>query len=485
MIELNQLTIEQAHQGLKTKKFSAVELTQACFSQIKKADQKLHAFVLVREKEAEEEAKKIDQKIRRGEEIKILEGIPAAIKDNFNTRGVRTTCCSKILENFVPPYDATVIKKLREQGAVMLGKTNLDEFACGGSTEHSCFGPTRNPWDLERVAGGSSGGSAAAVAAHECIYALGTDTGGSIRQPASLCGCVGLKVTYGRVSRFGVTAMASSLDTIGPLAKTVSDIALILNVIAGPDPYDSTTPPQPVPDYTKNLGQPIKGLKIGVPQEYFGEGLDPEVKEIVWEAIRQLEKQGAVIKEISLPCTKYAVAVYYIVMPAELSANLARYDGIRFGPRPKDEGKDLFDYYCAARSVGFGDEIKRRIMLGTYALSAGYYDAYYLKAQKVRTLIIRDFEKAFQEVDVMATPVSPFPAYKIGEKIGDPLAMYLADALTIPPSIAGIPGLSVPCGFTKGNLPVGLQLLAPQFQEEKVLQAGYVYEKNSDWDKIS
>ncbi|HBB02235.1 MAG: aspartyl/glutamyl-tRNA amidotransferase subunit A, aspartyl-tRNA(Asn)/glutamyl-tRNA (Gln) amidotransferase subunit A [Candidatus Peregrinibacteria bacterium GW2011_GWF2_38_29] len=480
-MDLTNLTLKEASEGLKAKKFSSVDLTKAYFERIKKVDKNLHAYVLETEEQALKDAEKADEILAKGEGS-ALTGIPCALKDNFNTKGVRTTCCSKILENFVPPYDATVVKKLKEAGVVVLGKTNTDEFTCGGSTEHSCFGPTSNPWDVFRVAGGSSGGSACAVASNMAVFALGTDTGGSIREPASFCGCVGLKVTYGRVSRSGVTSFASSWDTIGPLAKTVEDAAMVLQAIAGHDDLDSTTPNIPVPDYLKNIDKGVKGLKIGIPKEYFEEGIEVGVREVVMNAVKEYEKMGAEIVEISLPMTKYAVAAYYIAAPAELSANLARFDGIRYGRKPQNEGEDLLDYYFAARGEGFGDEIKRRVMIGTYVLSAGYYDAYYKKAQKVRTLIIKDFEDAFKKVDVMITPVAPIPAWKIGEKMNDPLAMYLADAFTIPINAAGVPAMSVPAGFVKGDkgdLPVGIQIIGPQFSEELLFQVGNAYEKNS------
>lgn len=479
---LSNLTLAEAHQGLKEKKFSSVELTTDLLSRIEKLNPALNAYITVSKDEALKMAKDADEVITKGNLVSPLTGIPVGVKDLINTKGVRTTCASGILKDFVPPYDATVIEKLKALNYVLVGKTNLDEFACGGSTEHSFFGPTKNPWDLERVAGGSSGGSAAAVAADMSFYSLGTDTGGSIREPASFCSAVGLKVTYGRVSRSGVTAMASSWDTIGPFAKTVQDAAIVLKAIAGKDPKDATTLQAEVPDYAANLGKSIKGLKIGVPKEYFGEGTDPEVEKLVRAALKEYEKMGAILKEVSLPYTSYAIAVYYVAMPAELSANLARFDGIRFGSKPKEDVKSLVDYYYQVRKEGFGDEIKRRIMIGTYVLSAGYYDAYYLKAQKVRTLIIQDFENAFKDVDVLMSPVVPFPAFKIGEK-QDPLAMYLADALTIPLSCAGIPGLSLPCGFTASGLPVGLQIIGPQLSEGLLLNTGAAYEQATDWHK--
>ncbi len=474
-------TIARAHQGLTKKEFSAVELAEACLKQIEAHNETLNAFITVTRDEAIDSAQKVDDKIAKGEEIGVLEGIPGAMKDIFNTKGVRSTCASPGLAAFVPPYDATAVSRLRDHGLVMVGKTNLDEFACGASTDYSCFGASKNPWDLTRVSGGSSGGSAVSVAAGMSLYALGTDTGGSIRQPASFCSVPGLKVSYGRVSRFGVTSFASSFDTIGPIGKTVEDLAYVLKAMAGNDPNDMTTPPVEVADYPSLLTGDVKGLRIGVPQEYMGEGVEEDVKETVWAAIRELEKLGAEVKEISLPMTKYAISVYYILTPAELSANLARFDGIRFGSKPDDEGEDLIDYYYRQRAAGFGDEVKRRIMIGTYVLSAGYYDAYYKKAQRVRTKIIQDFEKAFEEVDVICGPVSPFPAFEIGEKTKDPLMMYMADLLTVPASVAGVSGLSVPCGFSKSGLPIGLQIIGPQFEEGRVLNVGHAYEKATEW----
>jgi aspartyl-tRNA(Asn)/glutamyl-tRNA(Gln) amidotransferase subunit A len=477
MVDLSKLTIESAHQGLKKKEFSCTELTKEALKNAHDTNDDLNAFITITDEQALEQAKKVDEKIQKGDGIDVLEGIPCGIKDLMNTKGVKSTCASKMLEEFVPPYDATVVQKLRDSGMVMIGKTNLDEFACGSSTEYSHFGPTKNPHNKEYVAGGSSGGSAAAIVSNSCLYALGTDTGGSIRQPASFCGAVGLKVTYGRVSRSGVTSMASSLDTIGPFAKNVRDIALVLQQIAGKDSEDSTTPDVKVPNYLEKIDTDVKGLKIGMPKEYFDENIDPEVKESVETAIKKLENAGAKVVPASLPMTKYAIAAYYIIMMAELSANLARFDAVRYGRKPNEEGESLMDYYFNARGEGFGDEIKRRIMMGTYVLSAGYYDAYYKKAQKVRTLIIQDFEKVFKEVDVLIGPTSPFPAFKIGEKRDDPLQMYLADALTIPASVAGVPGLNVPCGMTKEGLPIGMQIIGPQFSEDLILKVGHYYEK--------
>lgn len=469
MAELSELTISEAAKGLRGKRFSSEDLVKSCLTVIGARDGDINAFISVDEDGAFESARRVDKKLAVGEDLPLLAGIPAGVKDIFNTRGVKTTCASPILRDFVPPYDATVVERLRDHGMVMLGKTNLDEFACGASTEYSCFGVTKNPYDLERVAGGSSGGSAAAVAADMCMYALGTDTGGSIRQPASFCGVYGMKVTYGRVSRSGVTSMASSWDTIGHFAKTPEDVATILQAIAGPDRRDLTTPDREVPDYSSFLGRGVKGLKVGLPKEYFGDGVEPEVADLVKAAVAKLEAAGAKIEEVSLPMTKYAVAVYYISMPAELSANLERFDGVRYGKKPSADADGLVDFYFKARGEGFGDEIKRRIMIGTYVLSAGYYDAYYKRAQKVRTLIIEDFRKVFEKVDVLIGPVSPFPAFKVGELMDDPLALYMADVLTIPASAAGVPSLSCPVGNTLGGLPVGLQVMAPQFEEGRCL----------------
>jgi aspartyl-tRNA(Asn)/glutamyl-tRNA(Gln) amidotransferase subunit A len=424
-------------------------------------------------------AEEVQKKI--GEEKKLLLGIPLAIKDNICTKNILTTCSSKILSNFIPTYESTVTSRLIEQGYILIGKTNMDEFAMGSSTENSGFYPTRNPWDLERIPGGSSGGPAAAVASDECIAALGSDTGGSIRQPAAFCGVVGLKPTYGRVSRFGLVAFASSLDQIGPITKQVRDSAILMNIISGHDPLDSTSAPLPVPDFTAVLGQDIKGLKMGVPKEYFIEGIEREVEVLVKEAIKRLELLGAIPVEVSLPHTGYAIATYYIIATSEASSNLARYDGMRYGLR--SEGKDLIETYMNTRAHGLGAEVKRRIMLGTYALSAGYYEAYYKKAQQVRTLIKQDFERAFKEVDVIVTPTSPTAAFKLGEKIADPLQMYLSDIFTISVNLAGVPGISIPCGFTTDNLPVGLQIIGKHFDEESILKVAYAYEQSTEWHR--
>lgn len=477
------LTLKEASEGLRAKRFKPSELAADAVERGRAVNPGLNVYITETGEVAAAAAKAADLRQEKGEWKSALDGIPGALKDIVNTKGVLSTSASKILANFVPPYNATVAQKLLNGGLVLTGKTNTDEFACGGSTEYSAYGVTKNPWDQSRVAGGSSGGSAAAVAAQTCYYAIGTDTGGSIRLPASFCGVSGLKVTYGRVSRSGVTAMASSLDTIGPLARTVEDLAMVLEVIAGNDPKDSTTPKVAVPKYSSLLGGDLKGLKIGVPKEYFVEGLDAEVEKLVRGAMAEYEKLGATLVPISLPYTKYAVAIYYIIMPAELSANLARYDGIRFGLKPEGEITDIVDQYYQTRNQGFGQEVKRRILTGTYVLSAGYFEAYYRKAMKVRTLIKEDFEKAFRDVDVIMAPVSPTPAFKIGAKSGDPLAMYLEDAFTIPASMAGVPALSVPCGFV-GGLPVGLQIIGPQFSEEKLLKVGHQYQMVTEWHKV-
>lgn len=478
-MDLHFLTITEAHKGLVEKQFSAMDLLKACQEQIARS-QHLNTFITRTDELAEAEAKRVDAKLAKGESIGMLEGIPSAMKDIFNTRGIRTTVASKMLESFVPPYESTATRKLKDAGYSLLGKLNLDEFACGASTENSAFGVVLNPWDKECVAGGSSGGSAAGVAAGQFFYSLGTDTGGSVRQPASLSGCIGFKPTYGRISRFGVTAMASSWDTVGLFTRSVEDAALLMNVLAGHDDHDLTTPEVEVPDYTAELKKGVQGLRIGVPQEYFMEGVDLEVKELVMNAVKEYEKLGATVKEISLPMTKYGVSVYYVTMPTELSTNLARMDGIRFGHKA-ETAEDLVDYYRKSRGEGFGSEIKRRIMVGTFVSSAGYADAYYKQALKARTLIIQDFARAFEGVDLIMAPVSPTPAFKVGEKASNPLAMYLADALTIPASAAGIPGISLPCGFTKAGLPVGLQILGPMWSESRILGAAAAYEASTEW----
>ena len=474
--ELSALTIAEAGKLLARREISAVELTRACLDRAAAVESRLNAFITLCAREAMEQAESADQRIAVGD-ASSLTGIPLAIKDIFAVRRIRTTCASRILECFVAPYDATVIAKLRTAGAVFLGKANMDEFAMGSSTENSAFGPTRNPYDLTRVAGGSSGGSAAATAADECLGALGTDTGGSIREPASFCGVVGLKPTYSRVSRYGVIAYASSLDQVGPFAKTVQDAAILLSEIAGVDPLDSTCSARPVPDYQLALSGNIKELRIGVPREFFLEGMEREVEAAVQAALRHFESLGAQILEISLPHTDYAIAAYYLIATAEASANLARYDGMRYGLRA--EADNTLDLYNRTRDRGFGAEVKRRIMLGTFALSAGYYDAYYLKAQKVRTLIRQDFERAFERCDIIITPVAPTTAFKLGEKTADPLQMYLSDIFTISVNLAGLPGLSIPCGYDGLGMPIGLQLIGPPFGEEVILRAGDAYEKSA------
>ncbi len=476
---LSSLTITQAHQKLKKREVSSVELTRACIERIENVDKNLNAVVYRNFDRALEEAKKTDSKGVFGHP---LTGIPYLAKDVYCEAGVPTTACSNMLreKTYVPPFDSTTTKRLKAKGAISIGKTNTDEFTMGCSTETSCYGVTKCPWDLSRVAGGSSGGSAAAVAADECMFALGTDTGGSIRQPASFCGCVGLKVTYGRTSRYGVMSMASSLDTIGTLVKSVEDAALVLETIAGKDPMDSTTSDRPVLGCFQSLKDGIKGLKIGLPKEYFAKGIDPEVEQAVRSAAETMRRLGAEILDVTLPRTKYAIATYYVLCPCEVSSNMARYDGIRYG-HTAAKPKDLLDYYQRARSTGFGAEVKRRIMIGTFALSAGYYDAYYLKAQKVRTLIKNEFEDAFKQVDIILSPVAPTPAFKVGAHTDDPLAMYLEDVFTVPINLAGIPGLSLPCGFSKDHLPIGMQLLGPPWGEETILRAGYAYEQATDW----
>ena len=478
-MSLYQLTAHELHDKLKACEITAVELTESVYERIEAVEPHVKGYLTLTKEIALEQANAADAGFQNGDNMSPLAGIPIAIKDVICTKGVRTTCASKILSNFVPPYDATVMTKLNQQGIVMIGKTNMDEFAMGSSTENSAYQITHNPWDLETIPGGSSGGSAAVVSADTAICSLGSDTGGSIRQPAALCGVVGMKPTYGRISRYGLIAFASSLDQIGPFTKDVTDCALVLNALCGNDEMDSTSVDVPVPDFTQSLINDVQGLKIGVPKEYFTEGLDTEVADKVHAAISVLEKLGASVEEISLPHTEYAIATYYIIAPAEASANLARYDGVRYGYRTK-EPTDLINMYKKTRSEGFGQEVKRRIMLGTFALSAGYQDAYYRKAQKARTLIKSDFDAAFEKVDVIATPTSPTPAFKIGERTADPLQMYLCDVMTTPASHAGLPGISVPCGFVESGLPVGLQLLAAPFDEETLLRAAYTFEQNTE-----
>jgi aspartyl-tRNA(Asn)/glutamyl-tRNA(Gln) amidotransferase subunit A len=478
-MEPSTLTIAQAQEKFAKKEISALELTKSCIDRIEEVDPALNAVVHKNFERAQDVAKKTDSAPSM---TSSLNGIPYLAKDVFCEKGVPTTGCSNVLRSkeYCPPFTSTTIRRLEDSGAVSIGKANTDEFTMGSSTETSCYGVTKNPWDTSRVAGGSSGGPAAAVAADECLFALGTDTGGSIRQPASFCGCTGLKVTYGRTSRYGVMSYASSLDSIGVLTKTVLDAAIVLEQIAGKDPLDATTGDVPVPEYRSLLNQSIKGLKIGLPKEYFAEGLDTSVEGAVVAAAKSFKDLGATLHEISLPHTNDAIATYYVIAPCEVSSNMARYDGVRYG-HTEDGTKDLLAYYEAVRSRGFGPEVKRRIMIGTYALSAGYYDAFYRKAQKVRTLIRQDFTEAFKEVDVILAPVAPTPAFKIGAHTGDPLAMYLEDVFTVPINLAGIPSLALPCGFSPEGLPIGMQLMGPQWGEETILRAGYQYQMHTDW----
>lgn len=473
-------TIKETAELIEKREASPVELAELFLERISAEDGKINSYITVWEKAAVEAARKAEKQISEGNYLGPLHGVPIALKDIFVTKNSRTTCGSKMLRDFVAPYNSTVAEKLLASGSVILGKNNMDEFAMGSSNETSYFGPVKNPWDTDRVPGGSSGGSAAATAANLCVASVGTDTGGSIRQPGSLCGVVGMKPTYGRVSRFGMIAFASSLDQAGPIAKTVEDAAIILSSIAGYDPLDSTSVNLPTTDYASALSTDIKGLRVGIPKEYFVSGMDPEVEKSVREAIIKLETLGAEIVEISLPHSRYAVSTYYIIAPSEASSNLARYDGVRYTYRCENT-ETLRDLFFRSRSEGFGDEVKRRIMLGTYALSTGYYDAYYLKAQKARTLIIRDFEDAWEKVDVIASATSPETAFGIGEKTDDPLKMYLSDVLTIPCNIAGLPGISVPCGFSSEKLPIGLQIMGKTFDEQTVLNAAYAYEQSTKW----
>ncbi len=484
--ELNELTIKEASKMLENKKITSVELTKACLARIKEVDEKVKACLTVCEKEALLEAKKADERRAKGEKGELL-GIPYLAKDNILTKGVRTTASSKILENYIAPFDATVIKRLREAGAVLLGKTNLDEFAHGASTENSAFGPTHNPWDLTRVPGGSSGGSAAAVAADMCLFALGTDTGGSIRCPASFCGITGLKPTYGRSSRFGLIAMTSSTDVPGPIAKTVEDASIIAKVLDRQDKYDATSAPVEKNTYEKEITKDLQGLKIGLPKEYFISGIEKGVEDAIQKAIEKLKELGAEFIEVSLPHTKYGIPVYYIITPSEVSSNLARFDGIKYGysesKNPEAHMHSLYDIYAKSRGKGFGPEAKRRIMLGTYALSAGYYDAYYLQAQKVRTKIKEEMDKALEKVDCLLTPISPHVAFKIGEQSADPLKMYLEDIFVTGASLAGLPAISVPCGFDNG-MPVGMQLIGKRFDEGILFRIGHNYGQATNWRKM-
>ncbi len=480
-MELYQLTAHELHEKLMNQEVSAQEIVESIYDRIAEVEEDVQGYITLMKEEALAQAEEVDEKIAAGEEVSPLAGIPVAIKDNISTAGVKTSCGSQILHNYQPPYNATVIEKLKAAQAVITGKTNMDEFAMGSSTENSGMQLTKNPWDLNRVPGGSSGGSAAAVAADETVVALGSDTGGSIRQPASFCGVVGMKPTYGLVSRYGLVAFASSLDQIGPITQDVEDCALTLNYITGHDERDSTSVDRELPDYTESLKRDVAGLKIGVPKEYFGEGVEEETKEAVWNAIEQLTDLGATYEEVSLPHTDYALSAYYLIAPAEASSNLARYDGVRYGKREEADG--LIDMFKKTRQEGFGDEVKRRIMLGTYALSSGYYDAYYKKAQKVRTLVKKDFDKVFEEYDVLISPTSPSTAFNIGDKTDDPLQMYLSDICTIPVNLAGLPALSMPCGFDSNDLPVGLQIIGPTFGEETILKVAYTFEQAADIDK--
>lgn len=476
-------SIRKLHRQLIKKERSAVEITQEALDRIAQLEPQLKSFLHVTADQALEQARQVDAKIARGEQIGLLAGIPIAIKDNMCTEGIQTTCGSKILENFIPPYESTVTQKLAAAGAVMVGKTNMDEFAMGSSTENSAYQVTANPWDLERVPGGSSGGSAAAVAAEEAVVSLGSDTGGSIRQPASFCGVVGLKPTYGLVSRYGLVAYASSLDQIGPFGRSVEDVAILLQAIAGHDPKDATSLNFPIPDYVSALRPSLRaksGIKIGVIKETFGEGLDPIVEKIVTKAISVLQELGAEIQVVSCPRFRYGLPTYYVIAPSEASANLARYDGVKYGFRYPD-ADNLIEMYQKTRAQGFGSEVKRRIMMGTYVLSAGYYDAYYLKAQKVRTLIKEDFDRAFSQVEVLVCPTAPSTAFKAGEKTADPLSMYLSDLMTIPVNLAGLPGISVPCGFDDQGLPIGMQLIGKPLGESRLLEVANAYEQATDW----
>ena len=477
-LDTSNLTIGQTRAAIAEKRITASRLAEESLKKIKAEDTEIHAWLTLSEERALAQAKRIDELAAKGDPLPPLAGVPFGVKDVMVTRGLRTTAGSKILDDFIPPYDCTAVERLEAAGAIILGKTNCDEFAMGSSNENSSYGPVRNPRDKTRVPGGSSGGSAAAVAAGMAVATLGSDTGGSIRQPASFCGVVGLMPTYGRVSRYGLIAFASSLDHIGPLTRTVRDSAIVLRVIAGHDPMDSTSAQLPVPDYEQEISKPVKGMKLGVPKEYFGEGLDPEVRAAVEAAIARLGAQDTEVVPISLPHTPYAVPTYYVVATAEASANLARYDAVRYGYRAP-QARTLSEMYRRTRDQGFGAEVKRRIMLGTYALSAGYYDAYYLKAQKVRTLLARDFEAAFRQADAILTPTAPTPAFRLGEKTDDPLAMYLADIYTVTADLVGVPGISVPCGTTRSGLPIGLQVLGRHFDEATVLRVAQAVEESS------
>ncbi len=479
-MDLTKLTVHELRDRLRSGEVTSEEIVKRYINRIEKVEEKIDSFITLNKEEALQKAKEIDKKLKDGEKLGDLAGIPIAIKDNISTDGIKTTCASKLLENFVPPYDATVIKKLKKEGAIIIGKTNMDEFAMGSSTENSAFKTTKNPWDTDRVPGGSSGGSAASVSAYEAPCALGSSTGGSIRQPASFCGVVGLKPTYGLVSRYGLVAFASSFDQIGPITNDVQDCAILLNAIAGHDKMDSTSVEKEKEDYTKALEGDIKGLKIGLPQEYFDDRIDKEVKEKVLESVEVLKDMGAEVDYVSLPHTDYALSTYYILAPSEASSNLARFDGIRYGARV-EEYESLEDLFIKTRSKGFGEEVKRRIMTGTYCLSSGYYDAYYNKAQKVRTLIKNDFDKVFEEYDVIISPTTPSLPFKIGEKKDDPISMYLSDILTVSINLAGIPSLSMPCAVIHG-LPVGMQIIGKAFDEETILRTAYKFEQNSSFE---
>jgi len=481
-MQLTNLTIREAHDLLTSKKISSVELTQAMLQRIRDVDPKIKSYVTIREDVALEQAKRADERLGKGENVTPLTGIPFAMKDCISTRGVRTTCSSKILENYVPQYNATVTNKLLDSGAVLIGKTNMDEFGMGSSCENSAFFNTHNPWDLERVPGGSSGGAAAAMSAGLCTFSIGEDTGGSVRMPAGFCNVSGIKPTYGRVSRYGLIALVSSFDCIGPMARDVYDCATVLEAIAGHDEHDSTTFNSPVPQYNKNLEKSVKGMKLGIPKEYFVAGMEAGVGSSIQEAIRQFEKLGMEVHEVSLPHTKYGLPVYYLLLFAEASANLARMDGTRFGLSKSENAKNVIDIYLQTRREGFGDEVKRRIMLGAYALSAGYYDAYYLKAQKVRTLLRADFETALASVDVLLAPTCPTTAFKLGEKTSDPLEMYLSDIYVVATNPAGVPALALPCGFSK-NMPVGMQLVGRHLDEQTLFQVGHAYQQETDWHR--
>ena len=474
---IHQFSIQQLRDAIKRRDLSVRQVAEAFLTRIEQYDSTIKAFISVEPESILNQASELDQRLLSGRQtLGLLTGIPLAIKDTIITKGIRTTCASRILENYVPPYDAAVIRKLRRDGALILGKTNCDEFAMGSSTENSAFFPTRNPWDLERVPGGSSGGSAAAVAAQEAPGALGSDTGGSIRQPAAFCGVVGLKPTYGRVSRYGLVAFGSSLEQIGPLAGTAGDVATMLQVLAGPDPNDSTCSTRQVDDYVGEIGKDVHAFRIGVPREWFGSGLDPLIEEKIRNAIQKLEGLGCPVVEVNLPHTEHAIATYYIIAPAEASSNLARYDGVKYGYRSTDQ-TDLERMYKGTRSEGFGEEVKRRIMIGTYVLSAGYYDAYYLKASKVRSLLAQDYVRAFEQADVLLGPTTPSLPFKLGEKMADPLEMYLSDIYTVTANLTGIPGLSMPCGFSGEGLPIGIQILAPHFQEGRLLRVAHALEQ--------